>query len=293
VRISVFVVVGLALAGTSSAPVRSSEKSQVASDDRAREVIVKALAAGGDIPGQARNLVGLAWPAGKRDEAVAARARRELVNFGEHALGPLRTAMNTVKVDYTVEVMATTLGAQRMANSPAANVYIASAIDALWVGSHEAKALAIDALSYDRTPMSVAPMIDSAIDDPALAPQVVEALGRMRFQQARFYLEKVMMEGPPELRPVAASSLSQIGGLAVLPLRNALKAPSRDARLLAARVIMPVATEYDLGALYEYLEKHGDDDPTLSQEIKSLSVKIEKAIAARDAKEAAASPEKF
>lgn len=291
-RISAFVVV-LALAGTSSAPVRSSEKSQATADDRAREVIVKALAAGGDIPGQARNLVGLAWPAGKRDEAVAARARRELVNFGEHALGPLRTAMNTVKVDYTVEVMATTLGAQRMANSPAATVYIASAIDALWIGSHEAKALAIDALSYDRTPMSVAPMIDSAIDDPTLAPQVIEALGRMRFRQARFYLEKVMMEGPPELRPAAASSLAQIGGVAVLPLRNALKAPSRDARLLAARVLLPVATEYDLGAFYEYLEKHADDDPTLSQEIKSLSVKIEKAIAARDAKEAAASPEKF
>ena len=290
-RAPVIVVVGLALASASSAPVRSTEKSPATADDRAREVIVKALAAGGDIPGQARNLVGLAWPAGKRDEAVATRARRELVNFGDHALGPLRTAMNTVKVDYTVEVMATTLGAQRMANSPAAAVYIATAIDALWVGSHEAKALAIDALSYDRTPMSVAPMIDSAIDDPTLAPQVIEALGRMRFQQARFYLEKVMMEGPPELRPVAASSLSQIGGLAALPLRNALKAPSRDARLLAARVLMPVANEYDLGALYEYLEKHGDDDPTLSQEIRSLSVKIEKAIAARDAKEAAASPE--
>jgi hypothetical protein len=289
VRISVIVVLGLALAGTS---VRSADKS-TAADDRAREAIVKALAAGGDIPGQARNLVALAWPAGKRDEAIAARARRELVNFGEHSLGPLRTAMNSVKLDYTVEVMATTLGAQRMANSPAAAVYLATAIDSLWVGSHDAKALAIDALAYDRTPMAVAPMIDSAIDDPTLARQVIEALGTMRFQQARFYLEKVMMEGPPELRPVAASSLAQIGGLAVHPLRNALKAPSRDARLLAARVLMPVATEYDLGALYEYLEKHGDDDPALSQDIKSLSVKIEKAIAARDAKEAAKSPENF
>jgi hypothetical protein len=293
VRVPVIIVLGLALAGAAPAPVRAAEKSPSAADERAREVIVQALVAGGTIPGQARNLVALAWPAGKRDEAVATRARRELVNFGEHALGPLRTAMNTVKLDYTVEVMSTTLGAQRMSNTPGASMYLATAIDSLWVGSREAKALAIDALSYDPTPMAIAPMIDSALDDPALAPQVIEALGRMRYQQARFYLERLMIEGPPELRPMAASSLSQIGGLAVLPLRNALKAPSRDARVLAARVLMPVATEYDLGALYEYLEKHADDDPALSQEIRSLSVKIEKAIAARDAKEAAASPEKF
>jgi hypothetical protein len=282
----------LAITGIASTPARSAER-RTAADDRAQEAIVHALAAGGDIPGQARNLVELAWPTGKRDEAVSLRARRELANFGTHAIGPLRKALNTVKIEYTEEVMATTLGALRIDPSMSSVEYLASAIDALWIGSHGAKVLAIQALSTDRTPMSVNPMIDSAIDDPTLAPQVIEALGTMRFPQARFYLEKVMMEGPPNLRPVAASSLSQIGGLALLPLRNALKAPNREVRLLAARALLPVATEYDLGALYEYLEKHSDDDPTLAQEIKTLSVTIEKAIAARDASAAATSPQNF
>jgi hypothetical protein len=291
VRVPVSLVFSLAIASFSSQPARSAERSRATADDRAREAVVQALAAGGDIPGQAHNLVELAWPAGKRDEAVAARARRELVNFGEHALGPLRKALNTVKIDYTEEVMATTLGAQRMAPSSSQVEYLASAIDALWIGSHGAKVLALEVVTENRSPMVVGPLIDSAIDDPTLASQVVEVLGAIRFPQARFYLEKVMMEGPPELRPVAASSLSQIGGLALVPLRNALKAPSRDARLLAARALLPVATEYDLGALYEYLDKHGDDDPTLSAELKSLSLNIEKAIAARDASNAAASPQ--
>jgi hypothetical protein len=228
VRVPVSLVFSLAIASFSSQPARSAERSRATADDRAREAVVQALAAGGDIPGQAHNLVELAWPAGKRDEAVAARARRELVNFGEHALGPLRKALNTVKIDYTEEVMATTLGAQRMAPSSSQVEYLASAIDALWIGSHGAKVLALEVVTENRSPMVVGPLIDSAIDDPTLASQVVEVLGAIRFPQARFYLEKVMMEGPPELRPVAASSLSQIGGLALVPLRNALKAPSRD-----------------------------------------------------------------
>jgi hypothetical protein len=291
VRVPVLLAFSLAIACAASQPARSAERSRATADDRAREAVLQALAAGGDIPGQARNLVELAWPAGKRDEAVSARARRELVNFGEHSIGVLRKALNSVKIEYTEEVMATTVGAQRMAPSNTQVEYLASAIDALWIGSRGAKVLAIEVISENRSPMVVGPLIDSAIDDPTLASLVVETLGTIRFPQARFYLEKVMMEGAPELRPQAASSLSQIGGLALVPLRNALKAPTRDARLLAARALLPVATEYDLGALYEYLEKHGDDDPTLSAELKSLSLNIEKAIAARDASNAAASPQ--
>lgn len=290
-RVPVLLAFSLAIACAASQPARSAERSRATADDRAREAVLQALAAGGDIPGQARNLVELAWPAGKRDEAVSARARRELVNFGEHSIGVLRKALNSVKIEYTEEVMATTVGAQRMAPSNTQVEYLASAIDALWIGSRGAKVLAIEVISENRSPMVVGPLIDSAIDDPTLASLVIETLGTIRFPQARFYLEKVMMEGAPELRPQAASSLSQIGGLALVPLRNALKAPSRDARLLAARALLPVATEYDLGALYEYLEKHGDDDPTLSAELKSLSLNIEKAIAARDASNAAASPQ--
>ena len=261
--------------------------------ERARQAVVAAMAAGGDIPGQARSLAGLAWPAGKRDESVAAAARHALEGFGDHAIGALREALNSVKPAYTAEVLSTTIEAQRNARTEVAGDFLASLVDALWIGSRDAKTTAINTLAIWRTPFAVQPMIDCAIDDPTLAPLVVDALGRLRFPSARFYLEKVMMEGPPALRPAAASSLSQIGGAALAPLRNALKAPSRDARLLAARALLPSANEYDLGAIYEYIEKHGDDDPGLTQGLKATAANIEKAIAARDASAAAGSPKDF
>jgi hypothetical protein len=264
-----------------------------APDGRAREAIVAALAAGQDIPAQAQNLAHLAWPTGRRDEAVAALARRELENFGDHGMNALRESLNTVKLAYTEEVVATTLGAQLQSRVELLYAHMPAMVDALWVGSREAKTLAIGAVAAHPTPFAVGPMIDSAIDDPQLAPIVVDAFGRLRYPQARFYLEKVMMEGPPTLRPLAASSLAQIGGAALGPLKNALKAPSRDARLLAARTLLPAATEYDIGAIYEYVEKHGDDDPELTQALKISTANIEKAIAARDANAAAGSPRDF
>lgn len=261
-------------------------------DDQARAVIVRALAAG-NASNQAAVLAKLAWPDGKRDEAVAARARRELANSGDHAFVALREALNTVKPAYAEEVVAATLAAARASRPEMVWPYVTVMIDALWVGSHGAKLLAIEALSVDHTALAVGPMIDSAIDDPSLLPATVQALGAMRYQQARFFLEKVMMEGPADVRPMAASSLAQIGGAALGPLKNALKAPTVNARLLAARALLPAATEYDLGAIYEYLEKHGDDDPGVSQALRASAVTIEKAIAARDAKAAADSPKDF
>jgi hypothetical protein len=274
-------------------PLAAATPAANAEQARTREVIVKALAAAGDANGQVRALADLAWPAGKRDEAVAARARRELAASGDHAFVVLRDALNSVKPAYTEEVVSTTLAAAQASRVSMAAEYLSSMIDALWVGSHAAKVLAIEALSFDHNMLAVAPMIDSAIDDPSLVSQVVQALGAMRYQQARFYLEKMMMEGPPAVRPLAASSLAQIGGAALGPLKNALKAPTRDARLLAARALLPAATEYDLGAIYEYVENHADDDPVLTQALKASAVTIEKAIAARDAKAAADSPKDF
>jgi hypothetical protein len=264
-----------------------------ASPDRAHQAVLAAMAAAGDIPAQAKSLTALAWPAGKRDEAIAASARHELEGFGDHAVEALRDSLNTVKASYTAEVVTTTLGALRNSRVELAGDGLASLIDALWVGSREAKTLAITALGSSSSPYAVQPMIDSALDDPALAPLVVATLGRMRYATSRFYLERVMMEGPAELRPVAASSLSQIGGAALGPLRNALKAPERDTRLLAARALLPSATEYDLGAIYEYLDQHGNDDAATTLALKSSAANIEKAIAARDANAAAASPKDF
>ena len=77
------------------------------------------------------------------------------------------------------------------------------------------------------------------------------------------------------------------------PLKKALKAQNREARLLAVRTLLPAATEYELGALYEYVEKYGDDDPDVTRAIKVSASAIEKAIAARDASQAADSPKDF
>jgi hypothetical protein len=293
VRLSVGYLVLLSVAGSASATLHAAEARKAPPPDRAREAVIRALAASDNIPVQAKNLANLAWPAGKRDEVISARARHELVGFGDHAFVALRDALNTVKIAYTEEVLTTTLAAHRNARVEAAPEYIGSVLDALWVGSHAAKVVAMDALAERNSPLALNSLIDSAIDDPTLAPRVVEILGPMRYQQARFYLEKVMMEGPPTLRPVAASSLAQIGGAALGPLKNALKAPNRDARLLAARALLPAATDYDVGAIYEYIEKHGDDDPTLTQSLKDVAIRIEKAISARDASAAADTPKDF
>ena len=288
--LAAFFVLAVGIGGT---PVVRAATASGPPADPAREAVVQALATGGDVPGQARNLVRLAWPAGKRDEVVAARARRELAHFGSHAIAALRGAINTVRISYTKEVVVTTLEAQSGSRVELIREYLPILIDALWIGDRGAKVLAIQSLASDRNALAVAPMIDSAIADPSLAPQVVEALAAMRYQQARFYLESVMLAGPPNLRPVAASALAQIGGAALTPLKQALKSPSREARLLAVLALLPAATEYELGALYEYIEKFGDDNPELTQALKTSAVAIEKAIAARDANAAADSPKDF
>jgi hypothetical protein len=67
------------------------------------------------------------------------------------------------------------------------------------VNNREARAAAIPPLVAVRPILSVQWMIDIALEDKELEPQIVAALGAMRFEQARFYLEKVMMEGPPRV----------------------------------------------------------------------------------------------
>jgi hypothetical protein len=261
--------------------------------ERANRAVGDALARGRDPIEQARNLVRLAWPDGRRDEAVAARARQELADFGGHGMVALREAINTVKAEYGAEVVRTIQTAGLYTRGGNYPEYIPALLDALWVNNRDARALAINALVQPRPPLAVQWMIDVALEDPTLAPQIVAALGAMRYEQARFYLEKVMMEGPPALRPLAASSLTQIGGAALGPLKNALKAPDRDARLLAVRALLPAATDHELGAIYDYIRDHGDDDPALTQALKASAANIEKAIAARDAAAAAAAPKDF
>ena len=260
---------------------------------RADRVVGEALAKSYDPIEQSRNLVALAWPEGPRDAVVAARARRELGDFGGHGMVALHEAINTVKPAYAAEVVRTILTASAYARGGQSPEYIPALLDTLLVNNREARAAAIPPLVAVRPILSVQWMIDIALEDKELEPQIVAALGAMRFEQARFYLEKVMMEGPPALRPVAAASLTQIGGAALGPLKNALKAPNKETRILAARALLPAATDHELGAIYDYIRDHGDDDPAVTQALKASALNIEKALAARDAAAAAGARKDF
>lgn len=242
---------------------------------------------------QARGLVKLAWPDGSRDNEIAAGARHELELFGADAATALTEAINDVKPAYGGEVVQTMMGAISHGRAGTYDDFIPALIDALYVDNHEARSLAIKGFLGARPPLAVQPMIDAAIDDPTLQPQVVEALGTLRYDQARFYLEKILNQGPVSLKASAASSLAQIGGAALGPLKNALKSPDKETRTLAARALVPSATDRELGAIYDYIRDHGEDNPALTQALKSVTVQIEKAIAARDANAAAAAPKDF
>ncbi len=287
-------VAALVLAASCASLAVRAAASTPADDDRANKAVAAAMASGGDQKEQARALVRLAWPAaGKRDELISRRARFELHSWGEHGMFALYEAVNTVRTEYTAEVVKTAIDAETYVKYATAPEFIPLLLDSLWTGNREAKKLAIDRLVIERQPMAVQPMIDSAIDDPALVPVVVDALGRMRFEQARYWLAKVMLTASPEVRGAAASALAQIGGSALVPLKDALGSQEKSVRLLAAHALLPVATDYELHAIYDYIGKHGDDDPGLTQALKGMAATIEKAIAARDAGEAASAPKDF
>lgn len=256
--------------------------------------LAKALGSSHDPLQQARALCRLAWPlSGARDEAVAAGARKALETFGTRYMFALQEAINVSPVEYGDEILRTLMIQQEQGNPQDIPELVPALLDGLWLGDRAAKERAIRALLAFRPALAVQPMIDAAIEYPELTPLVVQTLGRYRYEQARFWLEKIMIEGPEELRPAAASSLAQIRGAALGPLKNGLKAPDRATRLLAARALLASATEYELGAIYEYLERHADDDAVLTESLKRTAERFEKEIAARDAAEAASAPKDF
>ena len=261
---------------------------------RARAAVAAALTSSTDPLQQARAVCRLAWPLeGSRDEAVAAEARKTLETFGSRYMLSLQEALNISPAEYSGEIVHTIMVQQQQGRPSEMPELVPSLIDALWVGNRDAKEQAIRGLNLFRPALAVQPMIDAAIENPELAPIVVQVLGAYRYEQARFWLEKMMIEGPQELRAPAASSLAQIGGAALGPLKNGLKAPDRDTRVLAARALLAAATEYELGAIYEYLEHHADDDAVLTRSLKVTAEKFEQQIAARDAAEAASAPKDF
>lgn len=281
------VVVGLALAACGSA-------SAGLAPEKAKRVVLDAMAASqGGIPGQAEALVALAWLDQNIDPAVRKEARDQLAEFGGNALESLMFAMDKVSPEQTAEVVDVVLRAHSSFTGPVHQSFEPALVAAIWVGSREAKQLAIPELTLRRNRHAVLPLIDSAIEDPALVQDVVRALGGIGDDRARFYLEQILNGDDLGLAQDAAVSLARIGGKAITVLHPALRSPHRELRLMAARALVPTATESDLSALYEYLVSHPDDDPQLTEVVRQTTMVIEAGIEARRAAEAASAIEDF
>ncbi len=242
---------------------------------------------------QAEELVQLAWLRPGVPPEVSERARAELEGWGARVIPTLRRAMERVRTDQTASVVRTILVARESDRAGIPLEYVAALVDALWIGSPEAKRAAIPYLAMQGEKLAVLPLIDSALDDPALVPDVVRALGVIGDDRARFWLEKVLHGGGPGDREAAAVALARIGGRAMSPLRDALRSQNRDVRLAAARAILPVATPDDLTAFYVYLSEHADDDPATSQALRAAAAVIEEKREAQQAADAASAPHDF
>lgn len=242
---------------------------------------------------QAEELVQLAWLREGVPPEVSESARVELERWGARVIPTLRRAMERVRTDQTASVVRTILVARESDRAGIPLEYVASLVDALWIGSPEAKREAIPYLAMQGEKLAVLPLIDSAFEDPALVPDVIRALGVIGDDRARFWLEKVLHEGGPGDREAAAVALARIGGRSMSPLRDALRSASRDVRLAAARAILPVATPDELTAFYLYLAEHADDDPATSQALRAAAAVIEEKREAQQAADAASAPHDF
>ncbi len=254
-------------------------------------VITETLAqAGEEISKQCQALVRLAWPdaPGVAPE-ISARARAELVAFGERAITTLRISVRKVKPQYQADLVRTYIEAFRQMSSRMPPDYLAGLEEAVWFGSEEAKRIAVPELARFRYRPALLTIIDAAHEVPALNQVCIEALGRIGDERARFFLEKALNDGTPGAAEAAAVSLAQIGGRALLPLKAALRADSRLVRLSAARALLPVARVEDLSSLFEYLEEHSRDDPGTSEAIRQAAIMLDKQRQAQEASAAASS----
>jgi hypothetical protein len=250
--------------------------------DEARAIVQRAKAEAGSIPAQARSLSLLAWPdEGRPDPQVAALARAELVDFASHGLGALREAMWRVDRIYTADVLTTMMLARRRMTENNPPEYIPALVDAVWLGSSDARRLAIPEVAMHRYGPALMACVDSAIEYPGLQEIVVLSLGEFRDHRARFYLEEVLLQGPAALRPVAAASLTRIGGLAMVPLQGAALSPEPSVRIPAIRALLPASGIDDLTTLYEYLGRFPNDDEVLIEDVRSRAAMLEAALEQR------------
>jgi hypothetical protein len=108
--------------------------------------------------------------------------------------------------------------------------------------------------------------------------------------RARFFLEEMMLEGPPDARGQAAAALARIGGPARYPLKLAIRSDDPEVRLIAVQALLPVATTDDISTLHEYAYNHPDDDPGILEAVRASALMLEEALA-RQAEAESASAE--
>lgn len=248
-----------------------------AAEEDPRKVIQRVSAEALTIPRQAEAMARLAWPDGgeRQSPRLAAAARERLVNFGHYGLPALRASLARVDKLHTADVTAAFIAARWRVPAGDPADYLPGLVDALWFGSIEARRLAMLEVSRFSFSPAVAPIIDAAQTHPELMPVAIYALGQMRDPRGRYFVEGVVLKGPDRYRQRAAQTLASLGDTGLEMLRKALSAPDAPARAAALDALLPAARPDDLTALYEYLDRHGSDDPERAEHVRVRAAELE------------------
>ena len=201
------------------------------------------------------------------------------MHYGEYAIPALRRAVTSVRPDQQEEVVWALTRAFLNMESGLPAEYLLGLEEATWFGTREARLRAIPELGRHRYRPSLLTIVDAAYEDAELVPTAIESLGMMGDARARFFLEKMMLEGPPDARGQAAAALARIGGEALRPLKIATRSDDPGVRLVAIQGLLPVATIDDISTLHEYVYNHPQDDPGILEAVRASALMLEDALA--------------
>ncbi|HET9299074.1 MAG TPA: HEAT repeat domain-containing protein [Candidatus Polarisedimenticolaceae bacterium] len=295
----VLLLCAIVVAGSPATAARRSRKAEApqapaaaAPTDAAaaQKIIEEAKARAVSIPAQVEALIALAFPSTPSDPVVREAARNELAVFGEHAITPLAVAVPKVTLENRVGVVQTMMAAFRRLSYGLPTDYLPGIEAAIWFGDHAARELAIPELARFRQRGATLTMVDAATEDPSLSVLAIRAMGEIGDPRARFWLETQLRGPDPALRADAAVSLSRIGGPALVPLKDAMKADDRALREIACRALLPVAGLDDITALHEYAAAFPEDDAALVEAVRTAAAMLEEALAARQENDSATPP---
>ncbi len=253
----------------------------------AESVVLDALSKASDVPGQAAAIIALAWPRIDGDPAVAVRARQEIAGFGELGIPYLRKAIRSVHPRHQADVARALLEAHRQVYAGVPPEYPPALEEAAWFGTEEARRVVIPEIARMGFVSAILTIMDAGTENPALLPLCIDALGTLRSDRSRFFLEAHLNAGKDEIPALAASALARIGGRALLPLKAALRSDRKTVRVTAARSLLSVAGMDDVSALAEYVATYPDDDPATVEAVRTRSAELERVRRASEASQSA------